>query len=87
MAVERPASDAAYNPESRKRANRALIEKLVSLWDIVPEQRFGQLVMNLSREPGGFADTWEWSHADWRVRKPQVSESRLKALPGIPRRV
>jgi hypothetical protein len=38
------------------------------LWDVVPDWRFGQLVMNLSRTPEGFADTWEWQHGDWRER-------------------
>lgn len=51
------------------RANRQLIENLMELWDLVPEQRFGQLVKNLTREKhGGFADPWEWNHAAWRVR-------------------
>jgi hypothetical protein len=34
----------------------------------VPDQRFGQIVMNLSRIEGGFADTWEWGHGDWYRR-------------------
>lgn len=61
-------SSAAESQEQRRRANRILLDQLIALWDVVPDQRFGQLVMNLSREPGGFADTWEWSHADWRKR-------------------
>jgi hypothetical protein len=52
----------------RRHANANLLEALSALWDAVPYQRFGQLVMNLSREPGGFSDTWEWSHTDWRER-------------------
>lgn len=60
--------NAAESQEQRRRANRILLDQLIALWDVVPDQRFGQLVMNLSREPGGFADTWEWSHADWRKR-------------------
>lgn len=51
--------------DSRIRANHALIDALRGLWDMVPDWRFGQLVMNLSREPGGFADTWEWKHGRW----------------------
>jgi hypothetical protein len=35
---------------------------------MVPEERFGQFVMNLSREDGGFADTWEWKHGAWSER-------------------
>lgn len=49
-------------------ANRRLLETLADLWDEFPDQRFGQLVMNLSRTDGGFADTWEWNHTDWRER-------------------
>ena len=65
-------TDREQTLDSRRRANRHLIEKLIALWDIVPEQRFGQLVMNLSREPGGLADTWEWGHADWRLRMDEA---------------
>jgi hypothetical protein len=50
------------NLTSRQRANRDLLTTLLVVWDQVPEQRFGQLVMNLSRERDGFADTWEWKH-------------------------
>ena len=53
------------NLTSRQRANRDLLTTLLAVWDQVPEQRFGQLVMNLSRERDGFADTWEWKHGAW----------------------
>jgi hypothetical protein len=53
---------------SRQLANRALVDALVSVWDTVPDQRLGQLLMNLSRVEGGFADTWEWTHRDWFAR-------------------
>lgn len=49
----------------RLRANARLVEGLLAVWERVPDQRFGQLVMNLAREPGGFADTWEWGHQRW----------------------
>lgn len=59
-------------PESRvnrQRANRALLEAIAAVWDLVPDQRFGQFVMNLSRDPrGGFQDTWEWKHGRWHER-------------------
>ena len=61
-------SSGADRWEQRQRANRLLLDHLLTLWDAVPDWRFGQLVMNLSREPGGFADTWEWSHSQWRER-------------------
>lgn len=48
--------------------NRDVLRALGELWGTVPEQRFGQLVMNISREPDGFADTWEWSNDVWIER-------------------
>ncbi len=63
--LERPAAIAR---DGRIRANHQMLEGLGALWDQVPDQRFGQLVMNLSSEPGGFTDTWEWKHGDWRER-------------------
>jgi len=54
--------------ERRIRANHHLLAALAALWDQYPDQRFGQLVMNLAREPGGFADTWEWKHGEWSER-------------------
>lgn len=65
-------SETTWTPESRRRANRRLLDNLAALWDEVPDQRLGQLVMNLSREPrgseSGFADTWEWKHGTWLAR-------------------
>jgi hypothetical protein len=63
------------NAESRKRANAVLLDAVRALWDANPEQRFGQLVMNLSREPGGFSDTWEWSNAYWHQRIQESYEN------------
>ena len=54
-----------WRQDDRRRANRALLDALEAVWSLCPDQRFGQLVMNLSREPGGFADTWEWKHGAW----------------------
>lgn len=59
---------------SRAWANRNLIAAVQAVWEMHPDWRFGQLVMNLSREPGGFADTWEWSNAQWL--------DRIQALAG-----
>jgi hypothetical protein len=43
------------------------MERLTELWEEFPDQRFGQLLMNLSRYPEGavtpdgmFQDVWEW---------------------------
>lgn len=73
-----------YNPDSRRRANRYLLDVLVAVWDAVPEQRFGQFVMNLSRIEGGFADAWEWSHQDWLNKLDEASRSWAADSP--PRR-
>ena len=63
-----------WTPESRRRANRYLLDALAALWDAYPDQRFGQLVMNLSRTEGGFADTWEWKHGEWHERIGETAE-------------
>lgn len=57
-----------WTPENRRRANHRLLDAIAALWDAYPDQRFGQLVMNLSRVEGGFADTWEWKHGEWLDR-------------------
>lgn len=67
-----------YDRESRRIANQRLVDALVSLWDYVPDQRFGQFVMNLSREPGGFADTWEWKHDEWYRRIEDAAQTWAK---------
>jgi hypothetical protein len=36
--------------------------------------RFGQLVMNLSRVEGGFADTWNWEDGEWYRRMQEYIE-------------
>lgn len=60
----------------RQRANRAVLEGLAALWDAHPDWRFGQLVMNLSRDrDGAFQDTWEWSNAYWN-RKVEAEFKR-----------
>jgi hypothetical protein len=66
-----------WTPEARKAANRRLLDGLAALWDTVPDQRFGQLVMNLSRTEGGFADTWEWKHGEWLERIQELYELHL----------
>ncbi len=65
VTVEFSGAYTAYNPQSRRLANQRLLDVLIAVWDYVPEQRFGQFVMNLSRTDEGFADTWEWSHNRW----------------------
>lgn len=45
--------------------SQRVIDALLALWTRFPTMRFGQLVMNVSRVPGGFADTWEWSNEKW----------------------
>lgn len=47
---------------------RPFLERLAELWERSPDQRFGQLIMNLCR-PGdgslGFLDPWEWEEEYW----------------------
>lgn len=57
-----------WTRENRIRSNHRLLDAIRALWDEVPDERFGQLVMNLSRVDGGFADTWEWGHGEWLSR-------------------
>lgn len=84
--------DAANQQESRRRANHALASALLALWDMVPEERFGQFVMNLSRTDDGFADTWEWKHGAWldAIQRRYEREQRIAAsgwdvaIPDVP---
>lgn len=64
---------------ARQRVNRALLDALLAVWDQVPDQRFGQFVMNLSRTEGGFADTWEWQHGDWHRRLDEAYRTWARA--------
>lgn len=42
---------------------------LGDVWKDHPDMRFGQLVMNLSREEDNtFPDTWEWEDDEWVTR-------------------
>lgn len=47
---------------------KPFLAAIEAAWLADPDQRFGQLVMNLSREPGGFADTWNWENSEWLRR-------------------
>lgn len=47
---------------------RPFLVVLEQVWMQNPDMRFGQLVMNLSRVPGGFADTWNWEDDEWLLR-------------------
>lgn len=63
------------------------LEKFAELWKKVPDWRFGQLIMNLTRTPTGFADPWDWEESDWEeaIREYEVppeptdEEVRLRA--------
>lgn len=45
------------------------LEALGTLWKKFPDWRFGQLVMNLSRDENNeFPDTWEWEEDAWLER-------------------
>lgn len=62
------------------RANRHLLDTLLAVWDQVPDQRFGQFVMNLAREDGGFADTWEWKHGVWLTKLDEAFRTWARTL-------
>lgn len=44
------------------------LPRLRELWHEHSDQRFGQLIMNLSRTPDGFADIWEWDVPEFESR-------------------
>jgi len=50
------------------------LRALADVWKQHPDMRFGQLVMNLSRVEGGFADTWNWEDGEWYRRMQEYIE-------------
>jgi hypothetical protein len=45
------------------------LRQIEAVWEREPDQRFGQLVMNITREPdGSFADPWNWENSEWSRR-------------------
>lgn len=44
------------------------LNSFAQLWLRHPDQRFGQLILNLCRTPGGFADIWEWDVDEFTKR-------------------
>lgn len=54
------------------------LEKLAQLWKRHPDQRFGQLVMNLTRDKkGNFMDPWEWEEDVWEMKIKSWEEELL----------
>lgn len=48
---------------------RPFIRALSALWLLVPDQRFGQLVMNLTRDENGrFEEPFNWEESEWLRR-------------------
>lgn len=58
------------------------LRALESVWKQHPDQRFGQLIMNLSRDQDGFADTWEWEEDDWLARMQNYLRGEPTQDPG-----
>lgn len=62
---------------------RPFLEKLAELWEKSPDQRFGQLIMNLCR-PGdgslGFLDPWEWEEDYWLklIEEAEITFARYR---------
>lgn len=77
--IEKLADEAEHGYDvtrlQRRADNELVVDAIAVLWQRVPEQRFGQLVMNLSREQGGFADTWEWSNETWLRRIEEATKT------------
>lgn len=80
--VEMTAGQSSVSKAARWEDNERVIRALLALWTGVPYMRFGQLVMNLSRIEGGFADTWEWSNATWvqRIEDGMGTWAKVPAL-------
>ena len=56
---------------------RPFLDLVAAVWEQHPDQRFGQLMMNVARcEDGTFADPWEWENSEWR--------ERLEAFAAVP---
>ena len=74
------ASVSGKGPRSPLRID-PFLRGLAEFWKQHPDWRFGQLIMNLSREPvsvlaamhgeRGFADIWEWDCSDFNRRMEQ----------------
>jgi hypothetical protein len=55
------------------------LRALGDAWKADPDQRFGQLVMNLTRnERGQFEDPWEWEDSEW-YRRMQRAQDEVPA--------
>lgn len=53
------------------------------LWEEFPDQRFGQLIMNICRDEHNllsFADPWEWEENEWR-RRIEICRERMRGDP------
>ena len=47
----------------------AFLTTLGAFWHLHPDYRFGQLIMNLTRDAkGGFEDPWHWEEDEWLYR-------------------
>lgn len=52
------------------------LERLGKFWKTVPDQRFGQLIMNISRNnDNSFPDTWGWEEDDWEKKIEEWEQS------------
>ena len=49
------------------------LQELELFWSQYPDQRFGQLIMNISRVDGGFEDIWEWDVDEFRRRMVSIN--------------
>lgn len=58
---------------------RPFLNALEDLWTANPDLRFGQLVMNLTRDDtGAFTDAWGWENSQW-LRRVEREWRRMEA--------
>lgn len=56
------------------------LDKLQELWQRYPDYRFGQLIMNLVRDPQNplvFQDPWSWEEEEWEALISEYNEEEL----------
>lgn len=60
---------------------KPFLRELEAFWRARPDWRFGQLIMNLSRDgQGGFLDIWEWDWNPFSRRMQEIGREESDAL-------
>lgn len=59
------------------------LDALAEVWSAYPDQRFGQLIINISSRGGyGFGDTWNWEDDEWLARIADFMKPSTVQDPG-----